>query len=76
MDKYITLNMIGGVIPVVDLSGFSVDLDKDSVDGEVVKVIAKEVYKAFSQIGFVYIMNHGIKEELVSNSNTLSAYMI
>lgn len=58
--------MFKGIIPIVDFSGFSVDLSKDKVNNDKVKFIAKQIHKAFSQIGFVYIINHGIKEELVS----------
>ncbi len=58
--------MAEGTIPIVDFSGFSVDISKKDVDPNVLKCIATKIYKAFSEIGFVYILNHGINAELVN----------
>ena len=55
------------VIPVVDFSAMSLDVkDPLNKNSEAVKDLADKVYKAFSTIGFVYITNHGIPQELVS----------
>ena len=42
---------------------------KDPDQGsQAVKDLAKQVYQAFSTIGFVYITNHGIPQETASLS--------
>ena len=54
-------------IPVVDFSAMSLDVNPDQ-SSQAVKDLAKQVYQAFSTIGFVYITNHGIPQETASFS--------
>ena len=54
-------------IPVVDFSAMSLDVNADQ-SSQAVKDLAKQVYQAFSTIGFVYITNHGIPQETASLS--------
>lgn len=53
-------------IPIVDFSVMSVE-HKDPLkeNFEAVKIVADEVYQAFSTIGFVFLKNHGIPQETV-----------
>lgn len=53
-------------IPIVDFSVMSVE-QKDPLkeNFEAVKIVADEVYQAFSTIGFVFLKNHGIPQETV-----------
>ena len=53
-------------IPVVDFSAMSLD-NKDplSENGQAIRIVANEVYRAFSTTGFVYLKNHGISKEAV-----------
>ena len=55
-------------IPVVDFSAMSLE-NKDplSKNNETIKDLADQVYQAFSTIGFVYLKNHGIPQEMVSS---------
>ena len=54
-------------IPVVDFSPMSLEhQDPLSKNKEAVQSLADQVYHAFSTIGFVYLKNHGIPEEIVS----------
>ena len=54
-------------IPVVDFSAMSLD-NKDplSENDQAIRIVANEVYRAFSTTGFVYLKNHGISKETVS----------
>jgi len=54
-------------IPVVDFSAMSLK-HKDPLkeNAEAVKGLADQVYQAFTTIGFVYLKNHGIPQEVVS----------
>ena len=60
-------------IPTVDLSPLDLPSDlatfdpihKLRPDDPVVKTLAGEVVKAFTDIGFVYITNHGVSQKLV-----------
>ena len=54
-------------IPIVDFSAMSLD-NKDplSENGQAIRIVANEVYRAFSTTGFVYLKNHGIPKETVS----------
>ena len=45
-------------IPVLDVKQMSVDTDD-------LKRMAQEVYHAFTTIGFLAVVNHGIPEDLV-----------
>ena len=69
-------------IPVVDFSAMSLD-NKDplSENDQAIRIVANEVYRAFSTTGFVYLKNHGISKETVSteqnskfNSNFRALY--
>ena len=53
-------------IPVVDFSLLSLDNETIPCDSdERVQEIASQVSKAFSDIGFVYLKNHGISDDEV-----------
>ena len=53
-------------IPVVDFSAMGLQ-NKDPLNenNEAIKELADQVYQAFSTIGFVYLKNHGIPQEMV-----------
>lgn len=54
-------------IPVVDFSAMSLT-NKEPLreNDESIKKLADQIHQAFSTIGFVYLKNHGIPQELVS----------
>lgn len=55
-------------IPVVDFSVMGLCNDEIPSDSDVrVQEIASQICKAFSNIGFVYLNNHGIPEEEVGS---------
>ena len=55
-------------IPVVDFSAMSLENKNPLSDnGEAIIDLADQVYQAFSTIGFVYLKNHGIPQEMVSS---------
>ena len=63
----ILLKMAVDGIPVVDFSAMSLENKNPlSENNANVKDLADQVYQAFSTIGFVYLKNHGIPQELVS----------
>lgn len=67
--SYVSSKMMENIsgIPVVDFSAMSLKhKDPLSENGEAVKELADQVYQAFSTIGFVYLKNHGIPQEVVS----------
>lgn len=67
--SYVSSKMTENIsgIPVVDFSAMSLKLkDPLSENGEAVKELADQVYQGFSTIGFVYLKNHGIPQEVVS----------
>ena len=52
-------------IPVVDFSALSLENnDPLSEITETIQDLAYQVYQAFSTIGFVYLKNHGIPQEM------------
>jgi len=54
-------------IPVVDFSAMSLkNKNLLSEDDPTIIDLADQVYQAFSTIGFVYLKNHGIPQEMVS----------
>lgn len=57
----------GLVMPIIDFGAFlnGTDAQKEQ--------IAKEVFKGFQESGFLYLTNHGIPAETVSNAFSLSA---
>ena len=53
-------------IPIVDFRAMSLEYKEPLKENEQdVKIIADQVYQAFSTIGFVYLKNHGIPQEMV-----------
>ena len=54
-------------IPVVDFDAMGLQ-NKEPLGGnsDAIKKLADQVYHAFSTIGFVYLKNHGIPQEMVS----------
>ncbi|XP_067675656.1 uncharacterized protein [Haliotis asinina] len=58
--------MAASAIPVVDFQKYGLNVtDPKSVTGDVLETTAKEIYDAFSTIGFLYLINHGIEERKV-----------
>lgn len=53
-------------IPLVDFAAMSVEHETfpPPADG-MVQEIAKQIYQAFSTVGFVYLKNHGISQAKV-----------
>ena len=53
-------------IPVVDFSAMGLQ-NKDPLkeNNQAIKELADQLYQAFSKIGFVYLKNHGIPQEMV-----------
>jgi isopenicillin N synthase-like dioxygenase len=50
-------------IPMVDFSAFSVtNKTRPPVENEEVQLLAKQIFHAFSTVGFVFLKNHGISE--------------
>ena len=59
-------------IPVVDFSALSLEnKDPFSEISTDIEELADQVYQAFSTIGFVYLKNHGIPQEVVSELSFL-----
>jgi len=59
-------------IPVVDFSAMSLENKNPlSEDDPTIRDLADQVYQAFSTIGFVYLRNHGIPQEMVSGHDHL-----
>jgi len=55
-------------IPVVDFSTMGLqNQDPLSENSEAVKELADQIYHAFSTIGFVYLKNHGIPQEMIDS---------
>ena len=56
----------GSQIPVVDFSAMSLENeDPLNENKQAVKIVADQLYSAFSTIGFAYLQNHGIPEQMV-----------
>ncbi|XP_078359493.1 uncharacterized protein LOC144643969 [Oculina patagonica] len=56
-------------IPVVDFSAMSLEHNNPlSKNADDVKKLADQVYQAFSTIGFVYLKNHGIPQEIIDST--------
>lgn len=59
--------MAEGTIPVVDFEIMGLNSETPpSHDEESVKTLAENIYTAFSTIGFVYLKNHGISNQEIS----------
>ena len=68
----ISLKMATDEIPVVDFSALSLEnKDPFSEISKDIEELADQVYQAFSTIGFVYLKNHGIPQEVVSELSFL-----
>ena len=53
-------------IPVVDFSAISLENeDPLTLSKQAVTIVAEQLYRAFSTIGFVYLQNHGISQKMV-----------
>ncbi|XP_076325820.1 uncharacterized protein LOC143233452 isoform X2 [Tachypleus tridentatus] len=52
-------------IPVVDIEAVGLK-QSGQPSNEAFRKVASEIHQAFSQIGFVYLVNHGISQELFS----------
>ncbi|KAI9563505.1 hypothetical protein GHT06_010968 [Daphnia sinensis] len=56
------------VIPIIDLDKLGLQTAKfEDVDQTLVDRVSKELDSAFSTVGFVYLKNHGVDQELVDN---------
>ena len=56
----------GSQIPVVDFSAIGLEnADPLNENRQAVKIVADQLYRAFSTIGFAYLRNHGIPEQMV-----------
>ena len=67
----------GSHIPVVDFSCLSLKRQTSelSMQEEGIHSLAEQIYDAFSNIGFVYLKNHGISQDQVySNSVILLSF--
>lgn len=54
-------------ITLVDFSAFSIAHEqRPEVNSDAVQQLAKDIYSAFSTVGFVYLKNHGISLNEVS----------
>ena len=53
-------------IPIADFSALNLDHEQTPGENEPnVKVLAKQMFDAFSTVGFVYITNHGMNQKTV-----------
>ena len=64
---YLKMEASGSQIPVVDFSVMGLEnADPLNENRQAVKIVADQLYRAFSTIGFAYLQNHGIPEQMVS----------
>lgn len=49
-------------IPVIDLAQARSGSDED------VQIVAKKLYEAFKNVGFAYVKNHGVPEDVVNEA--------
>jgi isopenicillin N synthase-like dioxygenase len=59
------------MIPVIDLSQYSLSVSVDDVPTHTLKNLADEICSAMKNVGFVYIINHGIPEEKVIKTSKI-----
>nr|XP_022286433.1 UPF0676 protein C1494.01-like [Crassostrea virginica] len=52
-------------IPVVDIAPYSVSVPAELADSKEIRQLADEICKAFTTVGFVYLKNHGIPQNVV-----------
>lgn len=63
-------------IPIVDFSALNLDHEQTpGGDEPKVKELAKQMFDAFSTVGFVYITNHGMNQETVRLCSFLLSYI-
>ena len=55
-------------LPVLDFSCLGIDKGEDGINAGNVKPLADKIIEAFSSIGYVYLINHGIPDEDVSHT--------
>ena len=55
------------MIPVVDLAEYNLSVEEKTTDTATLKDLAGQICQAFQTVGFVYLKNHGIPQELVKN---------
>nr|XP_022335771.1 UPF0676 protein C1494.01-like [Crassostrea virginica]XP_022335778.1 UPF0676 protein C1494.01-like [Crassostrea virginica]XP_022335785.1 UPF0676 protein C1494.01-like [Crassostrea virginica] len=53
------------MIPVVDLAEYNLSVEEKTTDTATLKDLAGQICQAFQTVGFVYLKNHGIPQELV-----------
>ena len=64
-------------IPIVDFSAMSLENKNPlSEDDPIIRDLADQVYQAFSTIGFVYLRNHGIPQEMVGGYLNTSLFIL
>ncbi|KAK3102157.1 hypothetical protein FSP39_009208 [Pinctada imbricata] len=63
------------VIPVVDFSPYSLNVERGMVDEELLISIAEQICHSFTDTGFVYLKNHGIsKSDIESMFSTTKEF--
>ena len=63
------------MIPVVDLAEYNLSVEEKTTDTATLKDLAGQICQAFQTVGFVYLKNHGIPQELVKRI-TNATYLI
>jgi len=56
-----------GLIPVIDFGDFNISTTSDNINDDVKRRLAAQIHTAFTNIGFVYLKNHGVATEKVGN---------
>ncbi|CAH1780209.1 unnamed protein product [Owenia fusiformis] len=60
------------MIPVIDFSSYSLSDVRSPPSDEDLAPLADEVYKAFSEVGAIYLKNHGFDQSLVDDYMNIS----
>ncbi|XP_061170418.1 uncharacterized protein LOC133179710 [Saccostrea echinata] len=55
------------MIPVVDLAPYTLSVTEEQVDTCTLRKLADEICHAFQDVGFVYLKNHGIPQQLIND---------
>ena len=53
-------------IPVIDIHSVNINISDEDIKADELDRVAAKIVDAFSTIGFVYLKNHGISQQLVS----------
>ena len=62
----ITMTSKSSSLPVVDFSAWSLDIQDDTqADIDDLHQLAGKIHRAFCSTGFVYLINHGVKQQQV-----------